>query len=154
MWNMRGSRTLRQVSLIALCCLSMHGQTANTGAIAGSVSDPSGALVAGAALVVTSQATQEERDLTTDADGNFSVPFLIPGDYDLTVRESGFEPLILKGVQVRITEVKRLKVQLSIGGAKEQIAVSAAASSPSNGECHSGTSDRSANRRRIAARGS
>ena len=124
MWNMRGSRTLRQVSLIALCCLSMHGQTANTGAIAGSVSDPSGALVAGAALVVTSQATQEERDLTTDADGNFSVPFLIPGDYDLTVRESGFEPLILKGVQVRITEVNRLKVQLSIGGAKEQIAVS------------------------------
>jgi hypothetical protein len=125
MWNMRGSRTLLQVSLIALCCLPVHGQTADTGEIAGSVRDPSGALVAGAALVVTSQATQEERDLTTDADGNFSVPFLIPGDYDLMVRKSGFEQLILKGVQVRITEVNRLKVQLSIGGAKEQIAVSA-----------------------------
>jgi Carboxypeptidase regulatory-like domain len=106
--------------------LPMQGQTANTGAIAGTVSDPSGALVAGAALVVKSQATQEEeRDLTTDAQGSFSVPFLTPGGYDLTVRVSGFEPLILKGVQVQITEVSRLKIQLKIGGAKEQIAISA-----------------------------
>jgi len=103
----------------------MHGQTANTGAIAGTVSDPSGALVTRAAIVAKSQATQEERDLATDAEGNFSVPFLTPGNYDLTVRAPGFEPLILKGVQVRITEVSRLQVQLTIGGAKEQIAVSA-----------------------------
>src|ERR1700746_1162335 len=118
------SRTLLRTSVLALCSLPMYSQTANTGAIAGSVSDPSGALVAAAALVVKSQATQEERDLTTDAAGNFSVPFLTPGDYDLTVRAPGFEPLVLKGVEVRITEVSRLKIQLTIGGAKEQIAVS------------------------------
>src|ERR1700730_1435974 len=103
----------------------MHGQTANTGAIAGTVSDPSGALVARAAIVVKSRATQEERDLATDVEGNFSVPFLTLGNYDLTVRAPGFEPLVLNGVQVRITEVSRLKIQLTIGGAKEQIAVSA-----------------------------
>src|SRR5712671_6869788 len=117
-------RTLLRTSVLALCALPMYGQTANTGAIAGTVSDPSGALVAGAAVVVKNQATQEERDLTTDAEGNFSVPFLTPGNYDLTVRAPGFEPLVLKSVQVQITEVSRLKIQLTISGAKEQITVS------------------------------
>src|SRR6201987_2776842 len=110
---------------VVLCALPMHGQTANTGAIAGTVSDPSAALVPRAAVVVTSQAIQEERDLTTDAEGSFSVPFLTLGNYDLTVRASGFEPLVLKSVQVQITEVTRLKIQLTISGAKEQITVSA-----------------------------
>jgi hypothetical protein len=105
----------------------MYGQTANTGAIAGTVTDPSGALVARAAIVVKSQATQEERHLATDAEGNFSVPFLTPGNYDLTVRAPGFEPIVLKGIHAQITEVSRLKIQLPVGGAKEQIAVSAKA---------------------------
>jgi hypothetical protein len=123
--SLRAFRTFLWTSVLALCSLAMHGQTANTGAIAGTVSDPSGALVARAAVVVKSQATQEERDLTTDAEGNFSIPFLSPGNYDLTLRAPGFEPLVLKDVQVQITEVSRLKIQLPIGGAKEQIAVSA-----------------------------
>src|ERR1700729_2956538 len=117
--------TLLRILAFALCALPMYGQTSDTGAIAGSVSDPSGALVPRAAVVVNSQATREERDLTTDAEGNFSVPFLTPGNYDLTVRAPGFEPLILKSVQVQITEVSRLKIQLTITGGKEQITVSA-----------------------------
>src|SRR5438270_341100 len=118
-------RSLLRIFALALCALPMHGQTANTGAIAGTVSDPSGALVAGAALVVKSQATHEERDLTTDAGGSFSVPFLAPGHYDLTVRATRFEPFTFNNVQVRITEVSRLKIQLTISGAKEHIEVSA-----------------------------
>src|SRR6202008_5095889 len=126
MWKIAipASRALLRILAFVLCALPMHGQTANTGAVAGTVIDPSGALVARAAVVVNSQATGEERDVTTDADGDFSVPFLTPGDYDLTVRVSGFEPLILKGIHVQITEVSRLKIQLTIGGAKEQITVS------------------------------
>ena len=94
-------RSLLRIFVLALCALPMHGQTANTGAIAGTVGDPSGALVAGAALVVKSQATHEERDLTTDARGSFSVPFLAPGHYDLTVRATRFEPFTFNNVQVR-----------------------------------------------------
>src|SRR5712664_355542 len=127
MWNIsiHASHSLLRTSVLALCALPMYGQTANTGAIAGSVSDPSGAPVAGAAVVINSQATREERDLTTDGEGNFSVPFLTPGNYDLTVRTPGFKPFVLKSVQVQITEVSRLKIQLTISGAKEQITVSA-----------------------------
>ena len=118
-------RNLLVISAFALCSRPMYGQTANTGAIAGSVSDPSGAPVAGAAVVINREATGEERDLTTNAEGIFSVPFLTPDNYDLTVRAPGFKPLVLKSVLVQITEVSRLKIQLTISSAKEQITVSA-----------------------------
>jgi len=123
--SLHASRTLLRSAVLVLCALPMHSQTADTGAIAGSVSDPSGALVAGAAMVIVSEATREERTLTTDAQGSFLVPILPPGNYDLAVRATRFEPFILNGVQVQITEVNRLKIQLTISGAKEQIAVSA-----------------------------
>src|SRR6202022_1565696 len=125
---MHVSRTLLRTAVLALCALPMHGQTANTGAIAGAVSDPSGALVPRAAVVINSQGTGEKRDLATDAEGNFSVQFLTPGNYDLTVRAAGFEPFILNGVQVQNTEGGKLKIQLALSGAKEKIAVSAAPS--------------------------
>src|SRR5712692_10050221 len=118
-------RNLLVISAFAFCSLPMYGQTSNTGAIAGSVSDPSAAPVPGPAVVINSEATGEARDLTTDVEGNFSVPFLTPDNYDLTVRAPGFEPLVLKTVQVQITEVSRLKIQLTISSAKEQITVSA-----------------------------
>jgi hypothetical protein len=129
-WNMslRASLTLLPTAVLALCAVPMLGQTANTGAIAGTVSDPSGALVPHAALAINSQGTGEKRDLATDAEGNFSVQFIPPGNYDITVRAAGFEPFILKGVQVQITEVSRLKLQLALAGAKEQVAVSSALS--------------------------
>src|SRR5713226_4088375 len=126
--SLHASRTLLRTAVLALCALPMYSQTANTGAIAGTVSDPSGALVPHAAVVINSQSTGEKRDLATDAEGNFSVQFLTPGNYDLTVRAVGFEPFILNGVQVQITELSRLKIQLALSGQKEQIAVSAAPS--------------------------
>jgi hypothetical protein len=121
---MNWARTLLRSSVLALCFLTMHAQTANTGAIAGSVSDPSGALIAGATVASVSEATREERTFTTDAQGSFSIPFLAPGSYDLTVSAPRFKPLALQDVQVQITEVSRLKIQLTISGAKEQITVS------------------------------
>ena len=65
----RAFHTVLWTSLLALCSLPMYGQTADTGAIASPVSDPSGALVARAVTVVMSQATLELRDLATDAWG-------------------------------------------------------------------------------------
>src|SRR5438445_13325815 len=100
MWDisMDGPSTLLRTAVLALCALPMRGQTANTGAIAGAVSDPSGALIPRAAVVIDSEGTREKRDLATDAEGSFLVQFLTPGSYDVTVRASGFEPFILTGV--------------------------------------------------------
>jgi hypothetical protein len=120
------SRALLRMAVLGLCATPMHGQTADTGAITGTVVDPSGALVPRAAMVINSQGTGEKRGLATDGEGNFSVQFLPPGKYDLTVRAAGFEPLILHDVQVHLTEVSRLDIQLALLGAKQQIVVSAA----------------------------
>src|SRR5438270_13449577 len=106
--SLRASRTLLRISVLVFCALVMDGQTANTGAIAGAVSDPSGALVPHAALVINAQGTGEKRAVVTDAEGNFSVQFLTPGSYDVTVRAFGFEPFILTGVRVEITELSKL----------------------------------------------
>ena len=57
MWNISATARRNLLRILALYALPMYGQTANTGAIAGSVSDPSGALVPRAAVVVNSQAT-------------------------------------------------------------------------------------------------
>jgi hypothetical protein len=117
------SRTFLRMSVLSLYALAMHGQTADTGAIAGAVSDSSGALVPQAAVVVNSHETGEKRDFTTDGEGNFSIQFLAPGNYDLTVHAAGFEPFILNGVQVQITEVSRVRIQLALKGTKEQMIV-------------------------------
>src|SRR6202044_1664453 len=124
--SIRASHTLLRTAALALCALPIPGQTADTGAIAGAVSDPTGALVQRAAVVISSRGTGEKRDVATNAEGNFAVQFLPPGNYDLTVRAAGFEPFILNGVQVQITEGSRGKIQLALSGAKEQVAVSAA----------------------------
>ena len=83
MWNisMHASRTLLRTSVLALCALPMHGQTANTGAIAGTVSDPSGALVPRAAVVVNSQATRREARSRYGCRGEFLGP--IPDSWQL-----------------------------------------------------------------------
>src|SRR5947209_10386720 len=120
---MHSARTFLRMSVLALCALTMLGQTADTGAIAGAVSDPSGALVPHAAVVVNSHETGEKRDLTTDGQGNFSIQFLAPGAYDLTVRAAGFAPFTLSRVRVQITEVSRVRIQLALKGAKEQMMV-------------------------------
>src|SRR5258708_17228958 len=123
MWNisMHASRNLLRTAVLALCALPMYSQTANTGAIAGTVSDPSGALVPGAAVVINNQGTGEKRDLAADAEGSFSIQFLTPGNYDLTVRAAGFEPFILNRVQVQLTELSTLQIQLALPAAQDHI---------------------------------
>jgi hypothetical protein len=103
--SLRASRTLLRISVLALCAPPMHGQTADTGAIAGAVIDPRGALVPRAGVVINSQETGEKRDLATDGEGNFSVQLLPPGNYDLTVNAAGFEPdICTENAQVTETE--------------------------------------------------
>ena len=57
--SMQACHTVLRTAVLALCALPMHGQTANTGAIAGTVSDPSGALVPRAAVVINNQTKEE-----------------------------------------------------------------------------------------------
>ena len=82
-----------RLSATALCALlfatSLHGQT-TSGSITGTVTDPSGAIVPGAKITITSEGTGTVREALTGPAGVFSVPSLSIGGYRLTVTATGF----------------------------------------------------------------
>jgi carboxypeptidase family protein len=90
--NTRSLSFLSLLVLLLLVCLTpppILAQT-ETGAIAGTVTDPSGAIVPGAKITVTSVGKQNTRTATADGRGNFVISNLQPGTYDVTVEQSGF----------------------------------------------------------------
>ena len=74
-----------------LLCISLPVAAQTFGEITGSVTDSSGAVVAGATVTVTNTATAVERKVTTNEVGNYNVPFLNPGKYNLTAQLEGFK---------------------------------------------------------------
>jgi hypothetical protein len=69
------------------------------GAISGAVTDPAGGLIAGAKVTVTEAATQTRVETVTDSAGQYAVPFLLPGDYDIAVKMAGFKEFVRKAMQ-------------------------------------------------------
>src|SRR5260370_17947583 len=98
--------SLAGISVFVFCIPPISGQTANTGAIAGTVSDPSGELVPPAVVAIYSHGIREERDLTTDAEGSFSIDFLSPASSHLTGRPEGFKPFLFNPFPPPITNVR------------------------------------------------
>src|SRR5262249_10771909 len=69
-------------------------QTASTGALSGTVSDSSGAVVSDATVNVTNEATGDVRHQTTQKDGTFLASLLLPGTYRVEVTVKGFKTLV------------------------------------------------------------
>lgn len=100
-------------------------QGTQSGAISGSVTDPSGAVVGAATITVVNDATQKvERSVVTTGDGLFSATLLPPGDYTVTVKKAGFKTLTEK-VQVLLNETSRLDAKLEVGTTSEVVEVKA-----------------------------
>src|SRR5205807_3819523 len=99
-----------------LCPLSTFSQRQTTGRIAGTVRDPNGAVIVGAEVTVTSLATAEERKVTTDAEGNYTVSFLPPGIYRIKVAVQGFNSDLYDSIRVIITETTTVNPELELAG--------------------------------------
>jgi hypothetical protein len=99
------------------------GQTAGTGAIAGVVSDPSGAVVGQATIKVTNNQTGEKRTAVSTNSGNYSVSLLQPGAYTVEVSKSGFKTSSYPAVAVNVTEIAPLNIQLQVGAISETVEV-------------------------------
>jgi hypothetical protein len=110
--------------LLALSSLAMS-QSATSGQIAGTVTDPTGAVVSGAKVTLTSDAGVK-RELTSDATGHYAFPLLQPGVYELEVNAAGFNPAKLKEIKVQITISTLVNIPLTVEAARgETINVSA-----------------------------
>jgi hypothetical protein len=96
------------------------------GTITGTVVDASKAVVPGAAVTVTNVAMGTDVSVTTNESGFFQAPYLIPGTYRITVELSGFRKLVREGIEVRVGDRLQIELPLQVGGAVEQVTVSAA----------------------------
>ena len=81
----------------------------------GTVTDPSGAVVPGATVVVHNQDTNTDRTVQTNATGDYTVPFLPVGVYTITVKASGFKDSVAQDVGLHVGELRTVNFQLSPG---------------------------------------
>ena len=96
-----------------------------SGTITGTVTDPSGAVVAGAAISIVNNRTGASRESTTNEQGSFSFPELDPGTYRITVNKAGFKKLTLNSVELHVADVTNLNLKVDLGAASEMISVEA-----------------------------
>jgi len=108
--------------IFAVSSLTAFAQ-AGSGSISGTIIDPKGAVVAGATVVVKSQATNQESTTQTTNDGTFSVPSLAAGAYTATITATGFKQAVVTGIKVDVGSPTSLKVELEIGSANETVTV-------------------------------
>lgn len=121
---------MRRLLLIFLALLLIpagfcFGQAVDRQQITGTVTDPTGAAVPQADIVVTNEATGVVRNVKSNADGNFTVLNIPVGVYTVTTTASGFKKSVLAGVNVDIGGKPDVPVQLAIGQATESVEVQA-----------------------------
>jgi len=118
------AKLLTAASIFFFSTLMTHAQTATTGQIVGVVTDPSGGVVAGAHLALTSDAGVQRETVTGD-NGRYTFAMLEPGSYVLEVDSKGFAALRLESIVVKITETTVIDISLKLATAKATVTVTA-----------------------------
>src|SRR5437588_12237219 len=95
-------RILRLAMTAVFVCSSlwMSAQTAQTGAVSGQVTDPSGSVLPGVTVKVTSNSTGQVREASTQGNGRYLVPLLPPGQYKVEAGQQGFKTATVEQVRV------------------------------------------------------
>jgi hypothetical protein len=111
-----------------LACLAVL-QTATTlaqefrGTVLGRVTDPSGAVIAGAKVTITNEETNISVGIETNAEGNYVAPYIVPGRYKVAVEASGFRRSLREGIIVQVNDRIALDLALQIGATTETVTV-------------------------------
>jgi hypothetical protein len=98
-----------------------------TQSVVGIVTDPTGAVIAGAKVTLTNTGTNVVLVTTTNETGNYSFPLLQVGDYSIRVEGQGFKTEIVRGIRVETAAQFRQDVRLDVGSINESVEVSASA---------------------------
>src|ERR1700732_3777486 len=110
--------------LSILCSHPVHGQVVG-GTISGTISDKSGAVVANATVSLQNLATGVNTTVTTNAQGLYSLPNLLPGNYQQKVSAVGFETSIRNGIILTVGSQMVSNVEMRVGAVNETLEVSA-----------------------------
>jgi hypothetical protein len=95
----------------------------NAGTILGTVVDASGGAVPGAKITITNTGTQISKTLQTDSTGSYSVPTLIPGNYEVAAEKAGFQTSLRSGIVLQIDQKARVDLTLQVGAVTQTVEV-------------------------------
>ncbi len=95
--------------------------------LTGLVTDPGGAVIPGASVLVTNADTGEERRADTGAEGRFTMSQLKPGNYELSVETAGFKRFVRPGIRLQGSQAAEVNATLELGDVTETVEVSATA---------------------------
>ncbi|HEV2382862.1 MAG TPA: carboxypeptidase-like regulatory domain-containing protein [Terriglobia bacterium] len=125
---MRGLARLMFLALLipGLAPSSLWGQANATGSIVGQVTDPTGAVIAGAQVTLTDAATKTEQQQPTNRTGRFAFLDLPVGAYDVSVAQTGFRTLAVTGQAVTLSQTLTLNLRMEVGAATQTVEVQAA----------------------------
>lgn len=111
-------------------CLSLQlvlvgflGAQTNRATITGTVTDSSGAIVAGVELTAKNLGTNEITSAMTNTDGIYSIPNLFPGTYSLEFKKTGFKPVVFRSVSLESTQVAQINATVQLGAVTETVTV-------------------------------
>lgn len=96
-----------------------------TGAINGTVTDPSGAAVPGAKVVLRNVATTTEQSVVTNEVGRYHFPVVNPGNYTITVTKDGFATAIDSEFTLLVNQASTHDITLKVGSITEDVTVTA-----------------------------
>ncbi len=115
--NISGKRRrMYRFVLPILLILSAAGTaSAQTAQVTGIVTDTASAAVPNAEVIVTNIGTGINRKVVTNEEGTYTIPFLRPDIYRITVRATGFGPVTREGVSLSVEQVARLDFTLQVG---------------------------------------
>ena len=113
--------------LLMILVVGVALRAQNFAEITGNVTDPSGAVIAGATVTVTNTATNQTRNTVTNDTGTYSLPYLVPGVYDLHVAAAGFKGSTRKALELQVGAVARIDVRAEVGEVSQQVEVTGGA---------------------------
>src|SRR5215813_9065220 len=142
---LRGTRgaAMRRVLVLSLILLALASGVAfaqYTGTIRGVVTDPAGAVVAGAQVTAINAANNDTRSTTTNGEGEYVFTALPPATYEIHVKQGSFAEFIAKAVELHVSSTYEANAQLKMAKASgEQITVEANAVQVQNDDASIGT---------------
>ncbi|HLN01637.1 MAG TPA: TonB-dependent receptor [Bryobacteraceae bacterium] len=97
----------------------------STGAIVGTVADPSGAIIPGAKVTATNVATTVSQSTVTTGAGSYTIPNLVVGTYNISVEGQGFKPGNATGITLDVSQTRVIDFKLTVVGVESTVEVDA-----------------------------
>ena len=135
--------------VILIAAFSAQGQLAGKGAIAGTVTDRTGAVVPNVTVAVTNTATGITTTTQTTGTGDYTFSNLDPGIYSLTASAPGFEKLVQENIHVNAMEKQTYNAALTVGVTTTSVTVTSEPPQLETIECDAGRDDGTGNLRQV-----